>query len=106
VVIDHRVMVRTLPAAGLADAFRLRVRAQVHVGEIHPDEEWLVRILLSLDEISGSIRSVVVDGLHPLLGQRTGVFTLLLADLAEARINRRIVLVGSFTVQNASWPIL
>ena len=29
---------------------------------------------------------VVVDGLHALLGQRSGVFDLLLADPAEARI--------------------
>ena len=42
VVIDHRVVVFALPAAGLALAFRLDVGAEVHVREVHPDEERLV----------------------------------------------------------------
>ena len=42
VVVDHRVVVFALPAARLADALRLGMRAEVHVGEVHPDEERLV----------------------------------------------------------------
>ena len=41
VVVDHGVVVRALPAARLAEALRLGVRAEVHVGEVHPDEERL-----------------------------------------------------------------
>ena len=39
VVVDHRVVVGRLPAAGLADALGLRVRPEVHVGRVDPDEE-------------------------------------------------------------------
>ena len=41
VVVDHRVVILALPAARLADALRLGVGAEVHVGEVHPDEERL-----------------------------------------------------------------
>ncbi len=68
VVIDHGVVVRALPAASLTDALRLRMGAQVHVGEVYPNEERPVRSRLSLDEIGGSVRNVVVNGFHPLLG--------------------------------------
>ena len=73
VVVDHGVVVRALPAAGLADALRLGVGAEVHVGEVHPDEERLAGLVLPLDEVHGPGGDVVVDRLHPLLGQRAGV---------------------------------
>ena len=41
VVVDHGVVVLALPTAGLADALRLGMGAQMHVGEVHPDEERL-----------------------------------------------------------------
>ena len=41
VVVDHRVVVGRLPAPGLSDAPRLRVRAEVHVRRVDPDEERL-----------------------------------------------------------------
>ena len=48
------------------------------------------------------VERLVVDRLHALLGQRTGVFDRLLADLAEARIDRRIVGVGGQGVEHAA----
>ena len=93
VVVDHRVVILALPPAGLADALRLGVRAEVHVGEVHPEEERLVGLRLPLDEVDGPVGDVVVDRLHPLLGQRAGVLDRLLADLAEPRVDGRVVLV-------------
>ena len=41
VVVDHRVVVRRLPAARLPEALRLGVRAEVHVRGVEPAEEGL-----------------------------------------------------------------
>ena len=68
----------------------------------HDQAVQLVGRLLPLDEIGGGRHELVVAGLHPLLGQRAGVLDGLLADLAEARIHRRIVLVGGLAVQHAA----
>ena len=51
VVVDHRVVVGRLPAPRLAEALRLGVRPEVHVGHVHPDEERGARLVLALDEI-------------------------------------------------------
>ena len=91
VVVDHGVVVRALPAPRLADALRLGVGAEVHVGEVHPDKGRLAGRVLPPDEVCGPVGNVVVDGFHPLLRQRAGVLAHLLADLAEAWIDRLIV---------------
>ena len=39
----------------------------MHVREVDPDEERLVRLVLALDEVGGALRDVVVDRFHPLL---------------------------------------
>ena len=44
----------------------------------------------------------LVHRLHALVGQRAGVLALLLADLAEARVDGRIVLVRRKAVQHAA----
>ncbi len=62
-----------LPAPGRAAALRLGVGPEVHVGGVEPHEERLVGLVLALDEIDGRVAELVVDGLHPLLGQRAGV---------------------------------
>jgi hypothetical protein len=56
------------------------VGVQVHVGEVAPDEERRVRVVLSPDVLDGGIGDVVVDGLHPLGRQWPGVLDRLLAD--------------------------
>ena len=73
VVVDHGVVVGGLPPPGLAQALRLGVGAEVHVGRVEPDEERRVRVHLAADEILRRGRNLVVDRLHPLLRQRAGV---------------------------------
>jgi hypothetical protein len=92
VVVEHRVVVRRLPAAGLPQAPPLRVRSQVHVGEVHPAEERLPSVVLALDEVRGGLDEFVVARLHPLAGQRPRVLDPLLADAAPARLLARVVL--------------
>ena len=102
-MVDHGVVVRRLPAACLAEALRLGVRVKMHVGEVHPDEEGLVVVDVLLDEALGLLCKVVVAGQHPLRVQRSGVFDLLLADLAPAWMHRRVVDVGCEAVDDAAW---
>ena len=46
VVVDHRVVIGRLPAAGLAEALLLGVREEVHVGGVEPHEERLAGVVL------------------------------------------------------------
>ena len=78
------------------------VRAQVHARRVEPAEERLARRVLPLHEVDGRGRGLVVDRLHPLLGERAGVLDGLLADLAEARIDGRVVLVGRLALEHAA----
>ena len=91
VVVDHRVVVGRLPAAGLSQAFRLRMRAEVHVRGVEPDEERRAGLLLAIDEVDRVLEHLVVDRLHALLRQRPGVLDPLLADPAPALIRRVVV---------------
>ena len=91
VVVDHRVVVRRLPASGLTEALRLGVGPEVHVGEVHPQEERRGSLVLSLHEVDGCLGGLVVDGLHALLGQRPGVLDALLAGGAVPRIYSLVV---------------
>ena len=70
VVVDHRVVVLGLPRPGLADALRLGVGEQVHVGGVHPHEERRVGVVLAADEVDRGGGGLVVDRLHALLRQR------------------------------------
>ena len=106
VVVDHGVRVLAHPAPGLTQAFRLHMRAKMHVREVHPDKERLARLRLALDEISSPLRHVVVDRLHPLPGKWSRVLDRLLADLAESRIHSRIVRVCRFAVEHAPRTVL
>src|SRR5215471_939682 len=78
----------------------------MHMREVDPDKDRLAGFLLSLDEVHGPTGDVVVDRHHPRLGQRTGVLANLLADLAEARIHGRVLLVRRLAIQNAARPKL
>ncbi len=85
-----------------SEALRLGVRPEVHVRHVHPDEERGVRLVLALDEIDAGAGGFVVDGLHPLLGQRSGVLDALLADRAVALVDLAGVLVGGPGVDDAA----
>jgi hypothetical protein len=106
VMIDHGIVVRALETPRLPDALRLGMGAEVHVGEVHPDEERLVRIFLAPDEVHGPLRDVVVDRQHALPGQGAGILAYLLAHLSEAWINRCVVLIRGFAIHDAARPIL
>jgi hypothetical protein len=72
VVLDHAVAVFVL--AGDADVLLLDVGAEVHAGAVPPAEEGLALLVHAGDEILGGGEGFLVDGLHPLLGQRAEVF--------------------------------
>src|SRR5262249_7394821 len=105
-MIDHGVVVRALPTACLANALRLGMSSQVHMRKVHPHEELFASILLTLDEIRGSFRDVVVDGQHALLGQGASIPAHLPAHLPEPWINRCVVVLGAFAVQDSARSIL
>jgi hypothetical protein len=66
----------------------------------------LTGIMLPLDKVHGPARDIVVDRSHPLFGQRTGVLYHLLAHLAEAWIDRRVISVRGLAVQHSARAIL
>src|SRR5215813_13150817 len=79
---------------------------KVHVGEVDPDEERLVGILLPLDEVHRAIRDVIVNRDHARFGQGASVLADLLADFPEARIDSGVVVVGSLAVHDATRAVL
>src|SRR5262249_54779001 len=102
-MVHHGVVVWTLPASRLADAFRLGMRSEVHMGRVYPNEERLVGGLLPLDKVHGSVGDVIIDTHHSGLGQRAGILAHLLADFSEARINCGIVSVRSLAIHHTPW---
>src|SRR5450755_1260333 len=105
VMVDHRVVVWRLPAAGLTQARWLGVRIQVHEREVQPDEERFARLVLTLDEVLRPCGELVVTGLHALGGERPGVLNLLLADTTPAWLLVRIVLVRCPRMENSPWAV-
>jgi hypothetical protein len=81
----------TVPS--LAEAALLRVRDEVHVRRVEPDEPWLLGFRLPLDEVLRGLDELVVASLHAFSVQRARVLDLLLADLAPARHHGLVVLV-------------
>ena len=78
------------------------MRPQVHVREVEPAEERLIRRVLALDEILGRGGELVVAGLHALPCERTRVLDGLLTDAAPARLLGRVILVRRVAVQDAA----
>ena len=93
-------------APGLAEALRLGVRAEVHVGGVDPARRTACRpSCWRSDEVARrASTNSSSHGLHPLLGQRAGVLDPLLADPAPARVLGGVVLVGRPAVQHAARP--
>src|SRR3974377_312740 len=105
-MVDHGVVIRALPTTSLAESLRLGLSSEMHVGEVHPDEGWLTRLVLSLDEVHSSVGDIIVDRDHPLLSERACVPAHLLADPAEAWIDCWVVLVRGFAVHHAARSVL
>ena len=78
----------------------------MHARRVHPDKERLAGLDLALDEIDRCRGRLVVDRLHAFLGQWSGVLDGLLADLAEAWIDGRIVTVACLASQHPARPEL
>ena len=73
VVVEHRVVVRRLPAAGPPEVLVAGVRAEVHVRRVEPDEERGVGLVLAAHEVDRRVAELLVAGLHPLDRERAGV---------------------------------
>ena len=86
----------------IASYFVGQVRDDVHARRIQPEEEGLVVRPRLVDELERVGEDLVVDGLHPLRTERAGVLDLLLADLAPARLHRRVVHVGRPGVEHVA----
>ena len=87
-------------------AHRLILRRQVgddvHARRVEPEEERLAVRLCLVQELEGEVADFVVHGLHPLGIERAGVLDLLLADLAPARVDGRIVGFGRPAVNHVA----
>ena len=94
VVLDHAVDVLAVAVLVAAAVLGADVRAEVHARGVEPAEERFAGVFLPLHVVDGRGGGLVVDRLHPLLGQGPGVLDGLLADLAKARIDGGVVLVG------------
>ena len=77
VMLDHAVGIDA--EAGLAFGLRLQMREDVHPGGVPPHEERLAVFVRLIHEVERRLGGFLVDRLHALLGQRAGVFDLLLA---------------------------
>ncbi len=78
-MVAHDVVVLGLPAARPSPAAVLGVGAEVHVRRVEPHEERGVGRLGVPHEAQGLGEDLVVDGLHPLPGERAGVLDALAA---------------------------
>jgi len=85
VVIDHGIVILTLPASGLPQTFRFDMGAKMHVGKVHPDKERLTGLVLFFDELRGPCRKIIIYGFHAFSGQGPGILDFLCAiRLGEA----------------------
>ena len=66
-----------------------------------PEEEGLVRFHLLLHKTESGGSDLLVNGFHPLLGQRAGVFNGLLSYSSPAGICCCVILFSGDAVQNA-----
>ena len=87
VMLDHSVRIDSKP--GLALRLRLEPGPDVHAARIEPDEERLPVAVRPVDEVGRGTQEFVVDRLHPLFRERSGVLALLFAPRTEARIVAR-----------------
>ena len=67
------------------------MRDDVHARRIEPEEERLVCLPGLVDELERVAQDLVVDRLHAVGTERAVVLDLLLADLAPARLHRRVI---------------
>ena len=99
VVGHHHVVVE--PLAALTHVLVGAVRPEVHGRRVVPEEEGLVRLVRVVDEAQGVRGHFLVDGLHALLGEWTGILDLLSALAIRPAVqhtarSKRFLNAGSF----------
>jgi hypothetical protein len=67
----------------------LEARPDVHAAWIEPDEKRLFVLMRAINKAKGGPDEFLIDRLHALLGQRSGVFAFLFAPGTEAGIFAR-----------------
>ena len=82
------------------------MRPDVDGRGVEPAEERLVALAVLVQPRQRVPEHFAVEGLHPLAGEHPGVLDLLLADAAEDRIFRRVVLVRDPRVEDAPRSVL
>src|SRR5688572_1940343 len=102
IVIDHGIMIRRLPATCLPKTLWFRVREQVHMRRVQPNEERFIGIFLTFYEVGSRSNKFIITGLHSLCVQWSCVFDLLLAHPSPARHFGRVVDIGSPGVNHTS----
>src|SRR5215469_10037276 len=101
VMLDHSI--RVDPQASLASRFRLQVGPDVHAGWIEPDEEGLLVVVGTVNEVDRRSNEFFIDSFLTLLGQWSGVLAFLLAPGAPAGIVARRIGGSSNAFQNTAW---
>ena len=101
----HHVVVGRLPPPGLPKLLGLRVRPKVHVRRVEPHEERLPGLLGARHEVDRLLEALVVDGLHPLLGEGARVgdrAVLAVEDAARGVVLAEVgeVLLGGVVLMN------
>ena len=82
--------------------FLREVGDDVHPRGIEPEKERLTVALRLVDELECVLEDLVVDRLHPLGREWPRVLDLLLADLAPARLDGRVIAVLGPAVQHVA----
>ena len=96
-MLDHAVGIDA--EAGLALALGLEPRPDMHAGRVPPQEERLVLFLGALQEVDRSVGHLLIDGLHPLLGERPGVLDAAVGiGVQERRAARTFLELGVLRV--------
>ncbi len=101
---DHPVVILRLPVPGLTADVVCDVGPEVHTGRVEPHEERRLAVRGGADEPLRGFDDLVVDRLHPLLGQRAGVLDPTISEavdhptgtepLAEVRVPHRVRIIG------------
>ncbi len=81
------------------------MREHVHAGRVEVAEPRRAFLGLAIHEIERGVEEFLIHRLHALTVERAGVFNGLLADPAELRIDRRIILVGRLALEHAAGTV-
>ena len=102
VMLDHAIGINA--QTGLAFRLFLQAREDVHAGGVPPHEERLVCFLCSLHEVKRLGIDFLVDGFHPLLGERPGIGHSAIGKAVDHATRTKALLEGRiFRVVGMLW---